>query len=65
MTSIIPPAQDASFDEKVAFYRGLSKISPDVVSGHELKAMALAWLKANGVSPHNSPKPYSNRRGKG
>lgn len=49
MTSIMPPNPDAPFDEKVRFYRGLAKISPKVVSGPELKAMALRWLEENGV----------------
>jgi hypothetical protein len=61
MTSIMPPSPDAPFDEKLRFYRGLARISPEVVSGPELKAMALRWLRENDPH-HNSPLSHSNRK---
>lgn len=65
MTSIFPPSDDAPFEERVRFYKGLSKISPAAVSGRELRDMANAWLKANGVSPRISACRLTNRSKKG
>jgi hypothetical protein len=62
MTTIAYLPKDAPFEQQVKHYRGLAKISPSVVSGREIKAMALDWLKLHGVSPHSSPRHTSKRK---
>lgn len=56
MTSIMPPPDDAPFEERVRYYKRLAKISPDVVSGLEIRAMARRWLKEHDISQQRIQK---------
>lgn len=62
MTTLLRLPKGSTFEQKVAYYRALSKISPWVTGGREIRAMGRRWLKENGVSHRSSPLSHSIRK---
>ena len=61
-TFLRPPPYNAPFEQKVAYYRSMSRMSPWVLGGREARAVGRRWLRENNVSPRTSPNQPSKRK---